>query len=70
MEETKRFLKQNKRDNNAEQKRQIWGWCRSEVEGRNCGFVFRRDKLGQKDNNQMRMLRAHVEIQEGDGNKR
>lgn len=38
--------------------------------GRNCGFVFRLDELGQKDNNQMRMFRAHVGTEEGDGDKR
>lgn len=70
MGEMKRFLKQNKRDSNAEQKQRNWGWCRLEVEGRNCGIVFRRDKLGKKGNSKIRMFRTHVEIQERDENKR
>ena len=31
------------------------------MEGKNCGLVFRRDELGQKDNNQMRKFREHFE---------
>lgn len=40
------------------------------MEGRNCGFVFRHDELGQKGNNQMRMFREHLENQKGDEDKR
>lgn len=48
----------------------VWGGCISEVKGGNCGFIFRHDELGQKENNQMRMCRAHLENQQGDEDKR
>ena len=44
---------------------QVWRGCSSEVRGKNCGFVFRRDELGEKDNNQMRKFMEHFENQKG-----
>lgn len=45
------------------------GRYRSEMEGRNCRFVSRLDELEQKYNNQMRMFKAYVEIQEEMGTR-